>query len=218
MTNINLKILNKDIVINIPKDESSWLIIKDETYRPDRELFVLNEFKNDFPHIDIGDNCSKIYGLCSRSVRLSSWLSSVNLKYSLIQNQPTFYRDHLSQDEFKIVSSDLTKISSLNQLKAAEELKAANEYKNKMELIQKKYSTKTFESKYSRIISMNTTELPLTLQLAIENYSPAFNVESPNTKAYARELLIRYKLELIKLLKEDQSLDIDKVIIDSQVK
>lgn len=87
-----------------------------------------------------------------------------------------------------------------------------------MDSISKKYTSYKFTTPYARVISMNTTELPLTLQLAIENFTPANDVNSPNKKAYARELLIRYKLELIKMIKNDPSININLVIESMQEK
>lgn len=218
MTGINVEIGNSVVSIEVPTSSNDWLIIKDETYRPDRGVLVLETFKKDFPSIQVGDDVEKVYALCSRSARLAEWLAKVNLSYATLQNEPTFYRDVIAADDYKLVAKDLEQLSNNNRSRATEELKAAEVYKTTMETISNKYSNRRLENKFSTIIALNTTSLPLTLQLAIENYTPANDATSPNRRAYARELLVRYKLALIEMVKENRNIDIDRVISEATVK
>lgn len=204
-----------DFAVNV--DPTKWLIIADEQYRPDRGAFVMSRFKEDYPNINIGDNISKVYALCSRSAALNEWLAIQNLDYALIQNEPTFYRDTIDPDRFKLVSEELQDSSSRSRNRSSEELAAAVKYKAEMDKIEKKYSSFKFKIKEARVISMNTTELPLTLQLAIENYTPASD-DSPNRRSFAREILINYKLGLLKIIKEEPGIDIEKFIKDTYTK
>lgn len=208
----------REYTVDVDDNPDSWLIINDELYRPDRSAFILEKFNESFPHIDVKNDAKLIYSLCSRSSSLSEWLAQVNLEYASIQNEPTFYRDYIEPKRYEKVSKELTEYSRKVKLRAEEELKAAEEFRLKMDLINKKYSNIKFTYPESRVISMNTTELPLTLQLAIENYTPADD-STPNQRAYARETLINYKLTLIDLINsKDSSFDINIAIEANKLK
>lgn len=217
MSNFNFTSLGYDFNVSVSDKIEDWLIIKDEKYRPDRGNFILENFNKDFPQIKVGDDVQKVYSLCGRSTVLIEWLAKKNLEYALIQGEPTFYRDEIKVDVYKKVSDELLANSSRSKLRSQEELSAAEEYKYKMDKISKKYSDYNFIMKESRVISMNSTELPLTLQLAIENYTPASD-DSPNRRSFARELLINYKLKLIKIINEKPDVDIEALIKDAYVK
>lgn len=210
---------NGDLTMNIEvnTDPDLWLIIQDEKYRPDRGAFILERFIESYPNVNVKGDVTKIYALCSRSAALGEWLAAQNLDYALIQNEPTFYRDIIDQDSYKAVSSELQENSTRGRDRANEELVAARKYKDEMDKIDKKYSKFKFKLKESRIINMNSTELPLTLQLAIENYTPSSS-DSPNRRAFARELLINYKISLLTAISDDPSIDIEALIRDSYTK
>lgn len=208
---------NQDFKLDIPTNSDDWFIIKEENYRPDRGAFILDKFNEDFPDFEITD-VEKVYSLSSRSTSLSEWLAKQNLSYATIQNEPTFYRDVLDPDEFSKVSRELQSLSIKNRERAEEEIKASRDFKDTMLKISQKYSKFKPENKFTRVISMNSTELPLTLQLAIENYVPASSENAPTQKAYSRELLTRYKVFLINEIIKDKDVDIDKVINDSHLK
>lgn len=217
MANINLNIAGKDINIQISESNSDWLFVKDEKYRPDRGEFILDRFLIDYPNIDVKRDINLVYSLCSRSSSLGEWLALQNLDYALIQDEPTYYRDVVSADKYELISAELKSISLRQSNRAKEESEAASRYKERISEIAKKYSTAPIKIKEARVISMNSTELPLTLQLAIENFTPAAN-DNPNRRAFARELLINYKLALLKIIRVDPDVDIDEVIKDGYVK
>lgn len=198
--------------VDVPTDLEKWYIVEDEEYRPDRAQFVLEKFKEDFSSIKIGDNPEKVYALCSRSSKLNLWLAEANNQYALIQNTPTFYRDVIDPKEYEKVSAQLLIVSQKNRERASEELKAAQEYQAKISKIKSKYVDFKIDNKFAKVIALNSTSLPLTLQLAIENYTPSDADDSPTKREYARELLIRYKLNLINMIKNDADVDIDTMI------
>jgi hypothetical protein len=209
---------SRGIRVDVDDSSNDWVIIKDENYRPDREEFVLSYFRKDFPDVKVPD-VSKVYALCSRSAILAQWLSSVNMQYSLQEQVPTFYRQLVDPEEYKKAYDDITENARLNRDRAMEEFKASSNFKNEMSKIAEKYNRKRkMNSIYSRVITMNSTELPLTLQLAIENYTPADDASLPNVKAYAREILIQYKISLIKYIKDNPNVDIEALIKENQTK
>jgi hypothetical protein len=205
--------------LNIPIKYDDWLVVKNEKYRPDRNVFIYEAFKKAFPQIKVAD-ASMVYKLASRSVKLNEWVAKVNVEYALIQNEPTFYRDYVSPKDYEIVMRDLITSSERNKKRAAEELLAAQQYKAQLEDIDKRYSGFEYNSKYSRIINLSSNRLPLSYQLAIENYVPTVSGSQieVHKKAYAREVLVSYKIQLIKILKSKPDVDIDKVINDLQEK
>jgi hypothetical protein len=203
---------NNELLVQFENDKNDYLIIKDEQYRPDKSEFVFNRFLMDFPHLVQVRDVQMVYSLASRQNNLAEWLAKVNLDYALQQNEPTFYRDHVDPKEYETISGDIQETSIRNRNRANEEVAAALEYKSKMANIAKKYDKFNYKSKYSRIILMNTTELPLTLQIAIDSYNPAEDPDLVSQKTYAREMLVQYKLALINYLKQNPQVDIDSLI------
>lgn len=195
----------------------NWLTIKEEKYRPDKSKFIFEEFKKVYPSIKVKDS-DQVYALASRSSTLNEWLSKTNLKYALQENSPTFYRSYVDIEKFNEADAEVKRINSLNADKAKEQAVAASEYRLQLDEIDKKYSSKIETSNsIAKILSLNTTSLPLTIQLAIDNYTPAKS-SSPNQRTYARECLINYKIALLKAFNKDPKIDIDKLIKDNQVK
>lgn len=213
-----LKSGSNSIDVNMPPiDEDKWLIVAEEKYRPDKQKFIYESFIEDYPHIKVSDG-DQVYALASRSATLSEWLSKKNLEYAIIEGSPTFFRDHVDPKKFDAATKEILRLNAINAKKASEQAAAATRYKNSLAEIEQKYEDQlNTGDKTAKVLSLNTTSLPLSIQLAIENYSPAKS-SSPNQKAFARECLINYKIALLKLIKDDPKVDIDRVIIDNQEK
>lgn len=218
---MNIKIGNYEI--SEPSiNEDDWLSIKNEEYLPDKNLFIFEKFAEDYPEIaskihgdNIDDKANKVYSLASRSAVVAQWLSNANLLYSLDAQTPTYYKEFIDPKDFKEVS---VKISTLNKINSDQSNKlalAAKEYQEKIRKIQDEAvnSAKKLvaNDRLIRILTVPTTSLPISIQLAIENYTPKDN-EAPTQKAYAREYLIAYKTFLLKQLKQDKNFDVEAAI------
>lgn len=199
------------------KDEEKWLIISDDKYRPDKSKFVFDKFQKDYPSIK-AINAEQVYKLASRSVKLNEWLAKTNAEYAVIEGAPTYFRQYAKPDEFDAASKEVLKLSKAQALKAREQADAAIKYRENLAEIDTKYERLlTTSDKIAKILSLNTTVLPLSVQLAIENYTPAKS-SSPTAKAYARECLVSYKIALLKTLQKDKDTDIDKLITENMEK
>lgn len=222
MKNFEFKLSIGEVIIpGVPDKIDDWIIIKDEKYRPDKDKFILDQFKKDYPHVPV-INCQQVYNLGSRSSVIAEWLGRNNVQYSLIQETPTYFRDLVGAESFKNLSNKIQKINKIQLEKAREEEAASIEYKNKIKEINLKYSSLiNKEKEYNKelkVLTLNSTALPLTIQLAIENYVPGDDATSPDKKSFAREMLIRYKQSLINLIKQNPSINIDEVIDEFAVK
>lgn len=199
------------------KNPDKWIIIKEESYRPDKADFVLNKFRSTYKNINVRD-ADQIYSLASRSSQLNEWLAKTNAEYSIIEAAPTYFRQYVDASDFSKASDEVVRISRMLSEKAMAQAEAAAAYQRALKLIDNEYSNKTATNdKVAKIISLNTTQLPLTIQLAIDNYTPAIS-SSPNQRTYARECLINYKITLLKIIKKDPDIDVDKLIDDNKEK
>lgn len=218
MNIFSFKVGTTSYIVDDPdKDPNNWLIIKEESYRPDKPKFIEQKFRKDYPNIKI-KNADQVYSLASRSAILNEWLAKVNAEYAVIEGAPTYFRDFVEPKDFDNASKEVLKLSTANAAKAKAQAEAASEYKDKLIQINKEFESKLSTSNnLAKIISLNTTCLPLSIQLAIDNYTPASS-SSPNQKAYSRECLINYKIKLIEALSKDKKLDIDKLITENREK
>lgn len=215
------------VTVMLPSaDSTDWITVKQEIYRPDKDQFVYDRFVASYPNIKLDDskslteNVKVIYALCSRSEVLNYWLSKVNVEYSLDAGTPTFYKNLVEPTVFMNATKTLTKINDISSAEALELQAAAFEYKEKIKRISanfnKERKNKIGNDKLLRILTIKSTQLPLSLQMAIENYTPA--QDAPTQRAYAREILIQFKVSLIEEMNKNPDFDIDKYLEAISVK
>lgn len=212
--------LFEDITIDI-NNSDNWYIIKSESYIPNRDEYILKKFKNDFPNVPIGDQVQLIYNLASRNKAINEWLAITNSFYADEATMPLYLKDLVEPSVFKSTQQSITEYNKVVKQEADERLQASIDYKNKLEQIDRKYEKlkeKVKSNKLLRILTLASNELPLTLNLSIETYSPADVTSSPDKKVYARELLTNYKIHLIKILKQNPDVDIETLIKNNLVK
>lgn len=215
MHNLESKIIAGGVLkVEAPKVNSSdWLIKREESLRPEKKDFVLKAFNKRFPDIKVKD-ADQVYNLCSRSKLLNEWLSNTNLLYVDQVKIPAYAIDLLDTSKVKECYEIITEINDKNSLKAAAIKALSDTFKENLRKIEdnKDYKCDKQLTNEVKVLILNTTDLPLTLQLAIENFTPAKNDEFPDTRAYAREMLFQFKKSLFKLIKEKPEINIDNVI------
>lgn len=216
------KINKFTVTVNEPPQRASeWVTIIDESYKPNREAFIINKFQKDFAAIKVS-NCDEIFKLASRSTRLNKWLAEVNAEYALKEKVPTYFRDYVDPSVFKETSEKLTKLRNNNAKQAAEEAELARKYHKEMEDIRNAYkeeNDKIVGDDYvTKILNLNSTSMPLSLQLGIENYTPAKEGTSPNKATYAREMLIRFKISLLEAMKANKDANLNELLSGLETK
>lgn len=217
--NINIGSLEIKLPANDPKD---WKIVVDEKFKPDRGAYILAAFVEAFPEVASKiSTVDEVYALSSRSKKLTEWLANMNVIYSQQANTPIWYRDAIPAGKFKKAADILTKVNFAEASRSAELEKASNEYRNKCREINEKYNKNinsiAKDDKYVQVMALNTTSLPLTLQLLIEKFSPAEGSDI-SAKAFGREVLASYKLALIAKINEDEKFDVQAEVATNATK
>lgn len=210
-------------VPDVPTDPSAWYVVSDLNYKPDRGDFLLKKFSQDFPNITLIKNgeLDQLYALCSRSRKLSEWLAQANGEYVQTETVPTFYKNVLTPSQFEDAQKIVTRMSGHAKERAVDEANALKEYKAKLLEAGVKYSKSISaipSNKQVDVLAINSTSLPLTIQLMIENYTPAAGAGAPDQKTYARELLIRYKVALLNIVKANPGINIATIIEEASLK
>lgn len=200
--------------VDAPKvNASDWLIKREESLRPEKKDFILKAFRKRFKNLNVKD-ADQVYNLCSRSKLLNEWLSNTNLLYVDEVKIPAYAIDLLPTNKVKECYEIISDINDKNSRKAVAIKVLSDTFKDNLRNIEndKTYICDKELTNEVKILILNTTDLPLTLQLAIENFTPAKNDEFPDTRAYAREMLFQYKKSLFQLIKEKPEIDINTVI------
>jgi len=204
----------------IKHDKNDWATIKGESYSPDRAEFILDKFKQDFPeHGEV--EYDRLMATISRSKPLSRWLAQTNVDYSISAQVPEYFKEFVEPNEFNRSSKVITEYNKILAEESQETQRLAAEYQRRMAEINNKYEKekqKFIKDPLVRILTMQSNELPITLQLAIENFTPEANEGAPEKRRYAREMVINYKVALLKILKEKPDINIDEVITRLSVK
>lgn len=210
MSKIYFNINGEKVVFNDPTETqiSDWYAVIEDDMEPDKDKFILNKFNNDFPNSTV-DDVSLIYGLASRSKIVREWYALANASFILDVQCPEYYKDAISNSEYEECSLKISMINRNIAEKTKEEQELAEKYKLERLSISNKWSKKN-ESLVSntkvRIMTLTSEELPVSIQLLIEKYTPSSASDQNAKKRYAKEMLIRYKLLLLNNTK-DMSLE-----------
>jgi hypothetical protein len=216
------------IVVGIPDtgDVDSWKVIKDESSTPDKDGLLLAAYQKKFPHLKFKDTSDiqacvdVIYGICSRSKAMQAWLASFNADYALGANVPEYYKSLLETDDITAIQEGVSAISKIESERSSKLQEESIKYKTSCESINKKSDEAinkiTSKNELVKIMALNTTDLPASLAIAIENYVPA--ADEVSQKTYAREILVNFKVALIEAVKKDPKFNVTKFIEDSSTK
>lgn len=217
------------VTINQPdtKDPNKWLIVKDESSKPDKKKFMLDQLKADEPNIsnsleqaetDKDKRYELLMKLVSRSKALAEWLKRANDKYSLSAVMPTYYDKIVKPEDYDASRRKIEKISELAARKQLELNQAAVEYRNKCLLIENRYNgliNPLKDDNITKVLTLSSDQLPISIQLAIESYNPGTPSTLPTKDVYAREMIAQYKILLLQQLTTQPDLDIDSIIKSS---
>lgn len=198
----------------VPTDSTNWKTIQDQSYRPDKQQFMLDKFRNDFPNQSIS-NYEMLANIASQNDMLGDWYSKTNLLYRKDIEVPRYLTKAISPEEYAKLEDNIVKYSEKNSLESMEIQKEASKYDAKIAEIRAKYNKERKELRTNstiKILTLSVKELPLTCTIAISNFTPGAEESAPTSKAYAREVLINYQLGLLKIIKENPDIDIDKII------
>lgn len=219
-----IKIADIDTDFEPPTNTNEWVIIKEQSYLPNKEGFIVSNFKKAFTNVTLPEADDKAYelitSLASRSSVISQWLAKANLEYSLDSQMPLYLRELVTPNEYNNLTQELQKYNKVISEFQQKRQTAATTYQNTLKGIAEQESRTLQQfgnNSYITVLSLPSTALPLTLQVAIENYTPA-NDNVPTKKAYMREILTNYKIYLLKELKKNPKIDIHKIIEDNKVK
>lgn len=212
-----------DLEVKLP-DESldNWVVVKQQSIKYVKGDIILEKYNKEFPHA-IVKSYDVICELASRSTKLSEWLVNANSIYSELAEMPLYLDGLVEPKIYKGLTQDIQKINETIGNYSQSRQQLAEKYKSDLKLLEKKEKESIDKikgnNKFLRVLTLNTTSLPLTLQLMINGYSPS-NSENlqESQKVFAREMLINYKVSLIKKIIEDPNFKVDTIIDDNQLK
>lgn len=224
MTSFEFKKNNDELFeFEVPSmNEEEWMVVQQESVTFDKGEFIIEEFKKDFPGVNVSDY-DMLCNVASRSKRLASWLAVANLKYSEMTQLPLFLKDLVDTKTYLDVQKDIVKVKKIVTKHSQERQKIADEYKAKLKKIEQDEQNELNKVKENNQIlyalTLNSQYLPLSLQLLIEGYVPtASGTMEESRKVFGRELLIKYKKTLIELYLEDTSISLRDVVTLNEVK
>lgn len=206
------------VIEEVSKESKSWKVIQSSEYKPDRQEWMLKKFRKEFPkQAEAVSSFEILNSLASRSMRVSQWFANSSAEFILEVDVPLYLKDLIDPKEYKNASENLQLLNKNAASRSSEEVKTVQEYKSNMEKISMKYdriNEGIIKNKIVRILSINSQYLPITLQLMIENFTPAADGKSPDKKTYAREILTQFKISLIKYFtaKENKESDLEEFL------
>jgi hypothetical protein len=211
------------------KDMNGWVVIENQSFSFDKTEIIHDEFIKDWPHIKLfgestQDRYDLICRLASRSPEMSEWLSLKNILYSDTTQMPTWVKGYVDPNEYKLRARKLLVLSDLSAEYADKKSAAAREYTAAIRKLESEQALKARKimdgDNVLKILCLNSSSLPISLQLAIEGYTPADKQQdiSESRKVYAREMLIQFKIALLNAWKNQNISDIDDVVRELKTK
>lgn len=198
-------------VKSISEDSKDWKVIQSEEYKPNRQDFLLNKFKNDFPSQAMAvDNFNTLSALASRSKRVNEWLALASAKYIMEVSTPLYLKEKVTPEQYTEANNAIKELNRNASERSKAEQEAANKYKDEMKRIDSYYNQKNkhlLSSKIIKILTLSPQSLPITLQLMIENFAPAKTSSSPDKRTYAREVLTQFKIALLDYFNNPKNAD-----------
>lgn len=203
-------------------DSDDWNVVMQESIDLNKGEFILDEFKKSFPHIKI-KSYEELCRIASRSKALGKWLIQANLDYSLDSNLPLFLKNKIKPAEFAELSKDVRKIKLVVASNSVKRQALAEEYQANLAKLEKdeeeNLSHMKKKSKILEILTLDSTVLPLSLQLQIDGFDPTlYGLSQENKRMFAREILIQFKKSLVDLVIANPEVDIKKLIEENATK
>lgn len=203
------------------KDSSNWYTIEQQSFTIEKDSYILDEFRRDFPHVNVLD-FEQLKLVLSRSKKLQEWYALVSIKFTDSIQLPVAYKDLFSPLEYKQYFKDIQEYKS-NLARESEEIeKLSSKFTEDLNEIKGKYSELNKQiidkNKFYPIITLNGQDIPLSLQLEIEQYTPKTGDITQQRSLYGREMLINYKRSLIEKVQKEPDTNILDLIEEMKLK
>lgn len=218
MIEISKTINGEEVVVKLTDpndvDINKWYAVIDENYQPNKDLFILEKFNKEYPRYDLKD-VKTLYNLVSRSTSLQEWLAYANADFVLNVECPEYFKEVLTNEEYNETSVKISEINKLYAQKSNEEYLLAERYRKDKKELDKLYGRKfdqLQQDNNTRILALKSSELPLELQMLIEAYTPSQENDINSKKRFAKELMIKYKLFLLNMCKNEGVENADQLI------
>jgi hypothetical protein len=219
-----------DIVIDDISDNiDNWIVKDAEVIEYSKATVLVEAFESQFPHIKLLGNSDDekfdyLTNLVSRSDKLLQWFALEKVNYSELTQLPSYLTDVIDKSEFKKIRSKITEVNNVIADFAEQRAKLALEYKANLRKLERQLDAKIDKSigndNVVKVLTLTSQSMPLSLINAIESYNPQtsdINFDEKK-KLYARELLTRFKVSLLKKVNEDPDIDIDTLIDEISLK
>jgi len=195
-------------------DSDNWFVTSSESVSVSKEVYMMDAYRRDFPNGPIKD-FQTLSRIVSRSAALQDWYARNSASYIDYVAVPTYASDVLSPSRFKGVCDSLKEFNKALSIEGKEVLEASRIFNAAVEAARnkrKRATDKLTADKVVRVLTMNSSELPITMQLAIEGFTPKTDDQEQSKDKYARELLYIFKRSLLAKIQDDPSVDIDSFI------
>lgn len=208
-------------VNNISNNSEDWTIIEQQSFKLNKRDIILSKFKSEF-EFDV-NSYEELVECCSRSRVYSKWLINANLLYSEESQVPLFLKDLIEPKEYSSIQSKLSEINANYSTYSKKKKILSEKYKNELKIIEEEEERAITKikghSKYLKVLSMDSTYLPFSLQILINRYTPNDSEKVAESRiSYGREVLIQYKRTLCEIIKDDPTVDIDSIIEENVLK
>lgn len=202
-------------------DQSTWYTVQQQSFTIDKEAFILEQFSKDFPTMKIKD-FDQLKNVLSRSRKLQEWYATSSLLYADSIQLPVAFKDIFEPARYQEAFKDMMEYKSFLAKESEDISILAKKFDDDLASIKEKYKKElqrvVSKDKIYPILTLRSDDMPITIQIEIENFTPKTSDTVQQKTIYARELLICYQRALLQKVKDDPEIDIIALIEAQKVK
>lgn len=202
-------------------DESGWYVTQQQSFTIDKGDFMLEQFSKDFPKFKVTDY-DVLQRIVGRSTKLQDWFQKTSLLYADSIQLPVAFKELFNPEDYNRYYKDILNYKQILADESAEIETLSDKFTKELNEIKLKYKQKGEQilgkEKVYKVLSMNSSDMPISLQIEIEGYTPVTGDVTQKRRMYGREMLLKYQRALLQLIKDDSSIDIDAIIDENRVK
>lgn len=213
---VELEISGKKLRVQKPqKNSDQWVCVQSESVEVDRQGFMLDQWVKTYDKRFPVKDFDQLVRICGSNRAFTEWYALTSALYSETTQVPLFLKGMIDPNEYKDKSRLISEINRVNSAGSARLQAFARKVELERKVIEKEIEEDIkkllAKDKIVRVLTLNSTYLPMSITLLIDNFSPK---ENPDVMKdlFAREMLISYKKSLVQLIIDDPDIDIEYFI------
>jgi hypothetical protein len=188
-----------DLVVEFAsEDQNNWYTERMEKLPMSKEEYITEAVKTEFPNIIFKDY-SELQSVLSRSKALSTWYRERSAEWVKVIEVPNYLLEVVHPDVYRGLVGKVNAYNNSLAIQGKAIKIEADLFQQKIRdisLREQKVRSGITKDGLVKVITMGSQEMPISLQLEIERYTPKDGDEYQQRRQFSREILYCYQKAL----------------------